>query len=129
MSLKLKRPIAVIDLETTGANVETDQIVSIAIVKINTDNTIEEGKEWLVNPLISIPEAVSKIHGITDKMVKDKPTFRELAPKIKDELANCDLAGFNIDKFDLPLLINEFKRVEHRSSVRGLRLSETVIGS
>lgn len=108
--LSLNKSLAVIDLETTGTDVETDRIVSIAIVKINTDGSVEEGREWLINPEIAIPPAASKVHGITDEMVKDKPTFKNLSNTILGELKNCDISGFNVEKFDLPLLTNEFKR-------------------
>src|SRR5436190_2666658 len=109
MSLKLSKPLAVIDLETTGINLASDRIVEIAIIKILTDGT-RHVKRKLLNPEIPIPKASSDLHGITNEMVKDAPTFKQVANEIKQFLENCDLAGYNSNKFDIPVLVEEFYR-------------------
>ena len=110
MNLELKRPLAVIDLETTGVNPGSDRIVEIAIVKILPDGT-QLVKRKLINPEMPISKASSDIHGITDEMVKDAPTFKQVANEIKQFLENCDLGGYNSNKFDIPLLVEEFLRI------------------
>ncbi|MCO5235069.1 MAG: 3'-5' exonuclease [Chitinophagaceae bacterium] len=109
MPLQLSRPLAVIDLETTGINLTTDRIVEIAIVRVQPDGA-QTVKRKLVNPLIPIPKAASDVHGITDDMVKDAPSFKQIANEIRQFLDNCDLAGYNSNRFDLPLLVEEFLR-------------------
>ena len=106
MNLKISKPICFFDLETTGVNVSTDRIVEISILKV-FPNGNKESKTWLVNPEIPIPLEVSKIHGITDDMVREEPS---IAPDVKSMINNCDLAGFNSDKFDIPLLAEELLR-------------------
>ena len=105
--LQLKKPLAFIDLETTGINLGTDRIVEIAIVKILTDNT-RSVKRKLINPEIPIPKGASDVHGITDEMVKDAPTFKQVAQELKQVLDGCDFAGYNSNRFDIPLLMEEF---------------------
>ncbi len=107
--LQLKKPLAFIDLETTGVNLGTDRIVEIAIVKILTDGT-KSVKRKLINPGMPIPKASSDIHGITDEMVKDAPSFKQVAQEIKQMLDGCDFAGYNSNRFDIPLLMEEFLR-------------------
>ncbi len=107
--LNLNRPLAVLDIESTGTNVVKDRIIELYILKINTDNTSEEYHQ-LVNPGIKIPPEVSAIHGIKDEDVKDKPLFSSIASNLENFLANCDLAGYNSNKFDIPMLIEEFLR-------------------
>jgi DNA polymerase III subunit epsilon len=107
--LQLTRPIAFIDLETTGVNLSTDRIVELAIVKIMPDGT-RIAKRRLINPQMAIPTASSDIHGITDDMVKDAPTFKQMSNEIKQFLENCDLGGYNSNRFDIPLLMEEFLR-------------------
>ena len=102
--LQLTKPLAFIDLETTGINLGTDRIVEIAIVKILTDGT-RSVKRKLINPEMPIPAASSDVHGITDDMVKDAPTFKQLAQEFKQMLDGCDLAGYNSNRFDIPLLM------------------------
>jgi DNA polymerase-3 subunit epsilon len=109
--LQLKKPLAFIDLETTGINLGTDRIVEIAIVKILTDRS-RSVKRKLINPEMPIPQAASDVHGITNEMVKDAPTFRQVAHELKQMLDGCDLAGYNSNRFDIPLLMEEFLRVE-----------------
>jgi DNA polymerase-3 subunit epsilon len=109
MNIQLNRPIAVLDLETTGINLSTDRIVEIAVVKIMTDGS-QIIKRKLINPEMKIPVASSVIHGITDEMVANAPTFKSVANEIKQFLDNCDLAGYNSNRFDWPLLMEEFLR-------------------
>ena len=111
MKLNLKRPLAFFDLETTGLNTTTDRIVEISILKITPDGK-EEQRTWLLNPEMPISPESAAIHGYTDAIVADKPTFRQMAPEISKFLSNCDLAGYNILKFDVPMLVEEFLRVD-----------------
>ncbi|HEX3024405.1 MAG TPA: 3'-5' exonuclease [Chitinophagaceae bacterium] len=121
MKLQLTRPIAFIDLETTGINISTDKIVEIAIVKIAVDgNKIVKRK--LINPQMPIPAASTDIHGITNEMVKDAPTFKQAANEIKQFIDNCDLAGYNSNRFDIPMLIEEFLRAGLEFSIDDKRL-------
>jgi len=108
--LQLTRPLAVIDLETTGLNLGTDRIVEIAIVKIMPDAK-KTVKRKLINPEIPISAASTAMHGITDDMVKDAPTFKQVANELKQFIENCDLAGYNSNRFDIPLLAEEFLRI------------------
>jgi len=110
MKLQLTRPIAFIDLETTGINITTDRIVEIAIVKILQDGE-KQVKRKLINPLMPIPQSSSDIHGITDLMVKDAPSFKQVANEIKQFIEGCDLGGYNSNRFDIPMLLEEFLRV------------------
>lgn len=109
MKLNLKRPLAVFDLETTGLNITSDRIIEISILKISPNGT-EEQRTWRVNPETTIPADSIRFHGITDEDVADKPTFKEIASDITKFLANCDLAGYNALKFDIPLLVEECLR-------------------
>lgn len=109
MELNLKKPLVFFDLETTGTNIATDRIVEIAILKVHPNGN-KESKTWLVNPEVKIPEEASAIHGITDEKVAKEPTFKKLAPKINKMIDNCDLAGFNSNRFDIPLLAEEMLR-------------------
>lgn len=107
--LVLNRPIAFIDLETTGVSLSTDRIVEIAIIKVLPDNS-RQVKRKLINPQIPIPKTSTDIHGITDEMVKDAPTFKQAGNEIKQYLENCDLGGYNSNRFDIPILMEEFLR-------------------
>ncbi len=109
MRLKLTRPLAFIDLETTGINLATDRIVEIAIVKLMPDGT-RQVKRKLINPQMPIPQVTTDIHGITDEMVKDAPAFKQVANEIRQFIDNCDLAGYNSHRLDFPLLAEEFLR-------------------
>ena len=111
MELKLKKPIAFFDLETTGINIAADRIVEISVLKINT-NGVEEWMTSKVNPEMPIPAQATAIHGIKDEDVALAPKFRELAKKIADFIEGCDLAGYNAIKFDLPVLAEEFIRAD-----------------
>ena len=110
MNLQLRNPLAFFDLETTGINVVKDRIVEISILKVmpNGERIIKTKK---VNPTIPIPPEVTKIHGISDEDVKDAPTFKDLAKEIAKFLEGADLAGYNMLRFDVPLLVEEFLRV------------------
>lgn len=110
MKLKLDKAIAIFDIEATGLNISKDRIVEIAIVKVNPDGSEEEFSS-LVNPEMTIPKEVIEIHGITDEKVKDAPTFASLAPELIAFIQDADLAGYNSNKFDIPLLAEEFLRV------------------
>jgi DNA polymerase-3 subunit epsilon len=108
--MKLLKPLIFFDLETTGTNISTDKIVQIAIVKTNVDGSTEQ-KTRLVNPGIPIPKEATDVHGITDEMVKDAPTFAQIAKGLKATFEGCDIAGYNSDTFDVPLLIQEFAQI------------------
>ncbi len=109
MELKLKRPICFFDLEATGVNVVNDRIVEIGILKI-FPNGNKENHTWLVNPGIPIPEEVIAIHGITNERVANEPTFKDLAHRVHDMIKDSDLGGYNSNKFDIPMLAEEFLR-------------------
>jgi len=109
--LNLKNPLVVFDLETTGTSISKDRIVEMAFVKILPDHTTEE-KCRRINPTIPIPDETSKIHGIYDDDVKEEPTFKQVAKSLADWLEGCDLSGFNVVHFDLPLLMEEFLRAD-----------------
>ena len=109
MKLNLTKPLAFFDLETTGINIAQDRIVEISIVKVMPDGN-EETKSMRINPTIPIPASTSAIHGIYDKDVADAPTFQEVCTELDLFLANCDLGGYNSNRFDVPLLLEEFLR-------------------
>lgn len=109
MKLNLKRPLAFFDLETTGTNVASDRIVEISILKAMPDGS-ELVKTLRINPCIPIPLESSLVHGIYDDDIKDAPTFKDVAEELAAFLENCDLAGYNSNKFDIPVLLEEFLR-------------------
>jgi len=109
MKLNLNKPICFFDLETTGTNPGKDRIVEIAVLKLDINNQKKE-MVWRVNPECPIPDEASSVHGITDEMVKDQPIFKHFSKEIFNFIEGCDLGGYNIDKFDLPLLVEEFIR-------------------
>ena len=111
MELKLRKPICFFDLETTGIQVSKDRIVEISILIIYTNGN-KESKTWLVNPEMKIPAETTAIHGISDEKVANEPTFKELAPIVYQMIKDTDLAGFNSDRFDIPLLAEEMLRAE-----------------
>ncbi len=104
------RPIVFFDLETTGVNTTRDRIVQIGAIKLLADGT-EEVKNVLINPTILIPEEATMVHGISNDDVKDQPKFSQIAKSFSTWLGGCDLAGYNSDNFDVPMLIEEFNRV------------------
>ena len=109
MKLKLKRPIVFFDLETTGVDASKDRIVEVSMIKIMPDGE-EICKKRKLNPGMHIPEEATAIHGITDEDVKDCPTFAQVAKSLAQFLQGCDFGGFNSNRFDLPLLVEEFMR-------------------
>jgi DNA polymerase-3 subunit epsilon len=111
MELKLNRPICFFDLETTGIDVAKDRIVEISIFKVYPNGN-KEIKTWLVNPTIPIPPQTTAVHGITNEKVANEPTFKELASQVHNMIKDSDLAGFNSDRFDIPLLAEELLRAE-----------------
>jgi DNA polymerase-3 subunit epsilon len=119
--LQLTKPLAVIDLETTGINLSGDRIIEIAIVKIMPDGK-KHTKRKLINPEMPIPPASSEIHGISDEMVKDAPTFKQVANELKQFIENCDLAGYNSNRFDIPMLAEEFLRIGMEFECKGRKL-------
>ena len=109
MALELKKPICFFDLETTGTNIVKDPIVEIAILKI-FQNGNRQQFTWLVNPEMEIPAEVVNVHGISNEKVVNEPTFKALSKTIYDLIKDSDLSGFNCDRFDIPLLVEEFLR-------------------
>lgn len=119
--LQLTKPIAFIDIEATGSNPATDRIVEIAIIKYLVDGT-RNVKRKLLNPQIPIPQQVVDIHGITDEMVKDAPTFKQAAHEIKQFLNGCDISCYNAYRLDMPLLVEEFIRAGVEFEMKGRKL-------
>lgn len=110
MKLKLLRPVCVFDLETTGVHTVKDRIVELAIVKLFPNGEKVE-KHTLLNPGIPIPPEAAAVHGITDEMVKGKPTFRQISKSLLQFISDCDFLGYNCIRFDVPMLVEEFYRV------------------
>ncbi|RYD98333.1 MAG: 3'-5' exonuclease [Sphingobacteriales bacterium] len=108
--MELERPLVFFDLETTGTNIAADRIVEICAIKLNPDGSQAELHE-LINPTIPIPAEATAVHKITNEMVADKPTFAERAEAYADFFCNCDLGGYNIKRFDVPMLMEEFARI------------------
>lgn len=121
MSLTVSKPLAIIDLETTGINIATDKIIEIAIVKLLPDGSTVN-KRKLINPQMPIPKSSSDVHGITDEMVAHAPAFKQVANEIKQFLDNCDLGGYNSNRFDIPMLVEEFLRAGLEFSMEGRKL-------
>jgi len=111
MKLNLKRPLAFFDLETTGTNIGSDRIVEISVIKLHPDGS-EDVMTWRINPGMPIPLESSLIHGIYDEHVKDEPFFKDIASLLADFIDNSDLAGYNSNKFDIPMLMEEFLRAD-----------------
>ncbi|MGC8823270.1 MAG: exonuclease domain-containing protein [Bacteroidales bacterium] len=109
MNLNLKNPLVFIDIETTGLNVAQDRIVEITFLKVYPNGN-EDLRTYRVNPEMPIDPRATAVHGITNEDVKDAPTFKEIAQMLANELEGCDLAGFNSNKFDFPILVEEFLR-------------------
>jgi len=119
--LQLTKPLAFIDLETTGVNLAIDRTIEIAIVKVLPDGK-RSVKRKLINPGMPIPKQSSDVHGITDDMVKDAPVFKDVAHELKQMLDGCDIAGYNSNRFDIPLLVEEFLRADVEFDMKGRRL-------
>ncbi len=111
MELKLTRPICFFDLETTGTDVAKDRIVEISVLKIHPNGN-KESKTWLVNPEMPIPPQATAVHGITNEKVANQPTFKEIAKQVHTMIKDSDLAGYNSNRFDIPLLAEEMLRAE-----------------
>ncbi len=116
-TLKLERPLAFIDLETTGTSASTDRIVEVAVLKLFPDGTVDLRSQRL-NPGIPIPPEATAVHGIADADVSDRPTFRRLAASLLSFVDDCDIAGFGVARFDLRVLEAEFARAELQFSLR-----------
>ena len=108
--MKITRPLCTIDLETTGTKVDEDRIVQISIIKMFPDDKPREIKTRYINPEMPIPASATEVHHITDEMVKDHPTFRQIAKGLYEFIKCCDIASYNGNYFDVPLLYNEFYR-------------------
>ncbi|MFK5855046.1 MAG: 3'-5' exonuclease [Bacteroidota bacterium] len=121
MQLNLKKPIAFFDIEATGLNVTKDRIVEISILKIQPNGT-KETRTWLVNPDYPINEEASKIHGYTNTDLEGEPTFKHFAKEISKFFDNCDLAGYNSLRFDIPMLVEEFLRADVDFEVKNRKL-------
>ena len=121
MEIKISKPLLVLDIEATGDQINKDRIVEIGMIKTNPDGT-EETYEKRINPEIPIPLKISEIHGIYDLDVKDCPTFKELSIEIKNFIGNSDLCGFNSNKFDIPMLEEEFIRAGVKSEFETKKL-------
>lgn len=121
MELKLTKPLIFLDIEATGLNVGSERIVEISLLKLNTDGSTETKTER-INPGIPIPESVSKIHGIYDSDIANAPAFKQVAPSLLKFIGNADFAGYNSNKFDIPLLAEEFLRAEVDFDLEGRRL-------
>lgn len=109
MKLNLKKPLVIFDLETTGLDLVRDRIIQISYIKVTTDGKEKRG-DHTINPGIVIPKEVEQLTGITNEAVKDKPRFKELAQSLCNEFEGCDFAGFNSNRFDIPMLAEEFLR-------------------
>jgi DNA polymerase-3 subunit epsilon len=125
-NLKLERPIAFIDIETTGTNPNSDRVVELSILRIQPDGK-EEYKSHRVNPGMPIPAEATAVHSITDADVTNLPMFRQYAKSVRDFLDGCDIAGFNVIKFDLPCLEAEFARAGVEFSRQGRYLVDSMI--
>ena len=109
MKLNLNNPVVFFDLETTGINITTDRIVELCYIKVYPNGN-EESKSMRINPEMHIPESSSAIHGIYDEDVADCPTFKQVARELANTIKGCDFAGFNSNRFDVPMLVEEFLR-------------------
>jgi DNA polymerase-3 subunit epsilon len=119
---QLDRPLAFFDIESTGINPRADRIIELSVVKLLPPKGQQEVRTFVVNPGIPIPPESTAIHGISDADVAGKPLFKDLAAEIYRFLENCDLAGYNIIRFDIPMLIEEFLRASINFTMEGRRL-------
>lgn len=121
MKLQLTRPLVFFDLETTGVDAYNDRIVEISVLKVNPDGSSEKPYTRRINPGRAIPAEATAIHHITDEMVANEPKFEEIAPKLRAYLQDCDLAGFNSGRFDVPMLVQEFQRANCPLNMAGVK--------
>ena len=112
MELQLKNPLIFFDLETTGTNVATDRIVELSYIKLFPGSKEPQKKPLRINPEMPIPAQATAVHHITDDDVKNEPTFKQIAKELANVFEGCDIAGFNSNRFDVPLLAEEFLRAE-----------------
>src|SRR5437764_1422297 len=111
--INLRQPLVIIDLETTGTNVGSDRIVEIAMLKVHPPKAERrESRRYLINPTMPIPAESTRVHKITDEDVAGMPTFKDVAKDIHTFIGGCDLAGYNSNKFDIPMLLEEFIRAD-----------------
>ena len=120
MELNLNKPIVFFDLETTGLNITKDRIIEIAAIKIEP-NGKEHSLVQILNPEVPIPKESTAFHGFKDEDVKDKPTFKEFAPKLNQFIQGCDLAGYNSNKFDVPMLAESLMRAGYDFDMKNRR--------
>lgn len=125
MELNIKRSLVFFDLETTGLNITHDRILEISVLKLSVDGNKEQ-RTWLINPEMPIPAESTAIHGISDADVAGKPTFRQLAPELLSFFGNADLAGYNILKFDVPMLVEEFLKADVDFDIRNRRMIDVM---
>ena len=126
INLELDRPIAFLDVETTGLSISADRIVEMSILKVDPDGS-QEQKTRRFNPGRPIASGATEVHGITDQDVGDEPEFRQVAAGLRSYLEDCDIAGFGVSRFDLPLLEAEFKRARVEFSREGRRVIDTMV--
>lgn len=125
-TFKTDRPIVFFDNETTGTDYAKDRICQIAIIKLMPDGSRQE-KKALINPTIPIPPEATEVHGITDDMISDKPTFKQLSKSLYGYIQGCDFGGYNINRFDLPMLIEEFYRSGIEPDFDDVRLYDLMV--
>lgn len=123
---KLTRPLCAIDLETTGTDVDADLIVEISVVKVDVDGT-QDKRTHRINPMIPIPQAATDVHGITDEMVKDCPTFANISKALLEFITGCDILGFHSNRFDVPFLASMFSRCGLFWDWRAVRLFDAAV--
>jgi len=111
--MKIERDLCFFDTETSGTNTQTDRVVELSVTKIYKETGTRTVKTWRLNPTIPIPKEASDVHGITNEMVVDCPTFKEVASEIYHEFKDSDIAGFNHDNFDVPIMLAEFARCNY----------------
>ena len=121
MELSLTKPLIFFDLETTGLSITHDRIVQLSYIKVKPNGTEEEGNLY-INPEMHIPEESTAVHHITDEQVVNEPTFAQLAGRLKQTFMGCDLAGYNSNRFDVPMLFEEFARVGVKFDLKSVRL-------
>lgn len=126
MTLELTKPLAIIDLETTGIDIVEDRIVQIGVVRIDPPWDVQPARVRLVSPGVPIPAGATEVHGIRDDDVRDAPEFRRIAKGLLDLLEGCDIGGYNVRRFDLPMLVEEFDRVGMTLELDGRRIVDAL---